>query len=60
LRRLINVGPDTADQAREKTLYFMAILIVGSDRLDISQVKSAEASLKRYRNEVQDLLVARK
>lgn len=60
LDRLVNVGPDTADEAREKTLYFMAILIVGSDRLDRSQVKCAKASLKRYRNEVQDLLVARK
>ena len=60
LDRLIKVDPDTTDEAREKTLYFMALMIVGSDRLDRAQVKSAEASLRRYRNELKDLLVARK
>jgi hypothetical protein len=58
LRLLVSINPATAEEAREKALYLMAILIAGGDKLDQLQVQTARVSLARHRDAVSSMLVA--
>jgi hypothetical protein len=55
---MVSAEPTNGDEAREKALYLMAILMANGEGLDRQQAERAAASLTSYRREMSVLLAS--